>query len=931
MRVLRLRVLTTISALLLMVPVLAHGQTLTAVWDPNPPADAITNYEICIGTTSASCNFQLASVPANETSYTFSPTAGVLYHLAVRAANAAGPGPFSSEVVISIPGLTQPANQTSTANVAISPLSLSATDPDGGLLQFTHSGLPFGLSLNQSSGIISGTPTSAGSFNVTVFVSDGTVTTSRTFTWTVNAGSSGPDTSAPSLAITSHTAGQTVNLANVTLAGTATDNGAGGSGITSVTVNGAAATGGTAAGSTSASWSRSVALVAGPNTFTVVATDGAGNARTASITINRPTPDTTAPSLSITSHSSGQTLSAATITLAGSASDNGTGGSGITSVTVNGSAAAGGSTSGNNTANWSRSITLSAGTNVVTVVATDGAGNARTTPITLIAPTPSVPTTGTTVVPNPASPQLTGTSVTLTAGASGGTAPYSYKWWVQKDGGAWTLLRDWNTNTTLIWTPNASGSYAIGLWTRSAGFTTDVPQITAQLAYTVTAPPQAQAPPPPQTPPPPSITPMTTSLVTDRTSPQVAGTTVTITTNAAGGVAPYAYKLWLQRDGGTWTMLRDWSANTTFAWTPTASGSYMLGVWTRSAGQTADLPQITAQTPFTVTGSSSAPQPPPAPQPPAAGPMTATSIVPDRSSPQSVGTGVTFTASGTGGTAPYAYKWWAQRDGGAWVMLQDWSTTTAFTWTPSMAGNYRIGLWARSAGVTTDLPQTTWQVSYVVTSGSAPAPQPPAPQPPSAGPMTGTSMVPSVASPQAGGTTVTFTASGSGGSAPYAYKWWVQRDGGTWFMMQDWSTSTTFTWTTSVAGRYTIGLWARSAGVTTDLPQITSQATYVISTTVPSVPMTGATVTSSQASPRVGTSVTLSASASGGTTPYSYRWWVQRNGGAWVMLQDWNTSATLNWTPMETGSYIIGLWARGTGSATDLPETTAVKTLLVTP
>ena len=150
-------------------------------------------------------------------------------------------------------------------------------------------------------------------------------------------------------------------------------------------------------------------------------------------------------------------------------------------------------------------------------------------------------------------------------------------------------------------------------------------------------------------------------------------------------------------------------------------------------------------------------------------------------------------------------------------------------------------------------------------------------------------------------------------------------------MMQDWSTSTTFTWTTSVAGRYTIGLWARSAGVTTDLPQITSQATYVISTTVPSVPMTSATVTSSQASPRVGTSVTLSASASGGTTPYSYRWWVQRNGGAWVMLQDWNTSATLNWTPTETGSYIIGLWARGTGSATDLPETTAVKTLLVTP
>ena len=367
-----------ISALLMIVPTLAHSQTLTAMWDPNPPSDAVTSYQICIGTTSLSCNFQSATVAASETSYTFAPSPGVLYRVAVRSVNAAGPGSYSDEVTISIPGLTQPANQSSQVNVAISPLSLSASDPDGGTIHFTHSGLPFGLSLNQSTGVITGTPTSPGTFNVTIFVSDDSVTTSRSFVWTVTTGSGGSDTTAPALAITSHTAGQTVSSSSITLAGTATDNGVGGSGITSVTVNGTAATGGAATGSNTANWNHAVTLAAGANTFTIVATDGVGNVRTSSITINRTTADASAPTLSITSHTSGQTVSSSSITLAGTATDNGVGGSGITSVTVNGTAATGGAATGSNTANWNHAVTLAAGANTFTIVATDGVGNVRT-------------------------------------------------------------------------------------------------------------------------------------------------------------------------------------------------------------------------------------------------------------------------------------------------------------------------------------------------------------------------------------------------------------------------------------------------------------------------------------------------------------------------------------------------------------------------
>ncbi len=111
-------------------------------------------------------------------------------------------------------------------------------DPDGSTLNFTHTGLPTGLSLNATTGRITGTPSAAGTYNVTVFVADNLATTSRSWVWTVTSGST--DTLAPTLAITSHTSGQTVTSANVTISGTATDSGRGGSGITTVRVNGVA-------------------------------------------------------------------------------------------------------------------------------------------------------------------------------------------------------------------------------------------------------------------------------------------------------------------------------------------------------------------------------------------------------------------------------------------------------------------------------------------------------------------------------------------------------------------------------------------------------------------------------------------------------------------------------------------------------------------
>ncbi|MEY9872014.1 hypothetical protein ABH931_001488 [Streptacidiphilus sp. MAP12-33] len=86
--------------------------------------------------------------------------------------------------------VTNPGNQTGTVGTAAS-LQISATDSGGASLTYSATGLPAGLIIS-SSGLISGTPTTAGTSTVTVTATDSTgASGSASFTWTVNPSGGG--------------------------------------------------------------------------------------------------------------------------------------------------------------------------------------------------------------------------------------------------------------------------------------------------------------------------------------------------------------------------------------------------------------------------------------------------------------------------------------------------------------------------------------------------------------------------------------------------------------------------------------------------------------------------------------------------------------------------------------------------------------------
>jgi chitodextrinase len=89
--------------------------------------------------------------------------------------------------------MTNPGNRSGFTGDSVS-LAIAASDADGEALTFSATGLPGGLAINNTTGVITGTPGIAGNYTVTVTARDALSSTSQTFTWSLTV----RDTTLPS-------------------------------------------------------------------------------------------------------------------------------------------------------------------------------------------------------------------------------------------------------------------------------------------------------------------------------------------------------------------------------------------------------------------------------------------------------------------------------------------------------------------------------------------------------------------------------------------------------------------------------------------------------------------------------------------------------------------------------------------------------------
>jgi hypothetical protein len=506
---------------------------------------------------------------------------------------------------------------------------------------------------------------------------------------------------------------------------------------------------------------------------------------------------------------------------------------------------------------------------------------------TLQAPPPPPPGPPCTSVswnaPSPASPQTPGVQVTLSATATGCPNP-RYQFWVQAPGGTWVVLQSYSSASTATWNTSgqSGGTYLFDVWAKqSDSSATWDAHISPNPTYTLQAGPACTT---------------VTWNAPSPAAPQPPGTQVTLSATASGCPNP-VYQFWIQPPGGTWTILQSYGSASTVTWNTTglAVGTYLFDAWAKQSGSSASyeahLPANPAYTLQTATACTSVSWNAPSP-----------------ASPQTPGAQVALGATSSGCPNP-VYQFWILAPGGQWTILQAYSSASTLTWntTGLATGSYLFDAWAKQSGSSASYEaHLSPNPSYTL--------QPPPPGPP----CTSVSWnAPSPASPQAPGVSVRLSATASGCSNPL-YQFWVQAPGGTWMVLQAYSSASTATWNTSgqSGGSYLFDVWVKQSGSSASWDaHISPNPTYTL--------LAGPACTSvswnapSPASPQApGAQVTLSATASGCPNPV-YQFWVQPPGGAWAILQAYSAASTATWNTagQPGGTFTFDVWARQSGSA----------------
>jgi len=188
----------------------------------------------------------------------------------------------------------------------------------------------------------------------------------------------------------------------------------------------------------------------------------------------------------------------------------------------------------------------------------------------------------------------------------------------------------------------------------------------------------------------------------------------------------------------------------------------------------------------------------------------------------------------------------------------------------------------------------------------------------SGAPLAVTSLTPNAALPLTAGTTVTWTATTSGGIAPLQYQFWRFTDGSGWSLVQAYGSSNTYTWSPG-AGTHALQVWVRNAASSAAYDAWLGTGTFTIA--APSARLTS--FGSNIAFPAAfNVPITFTATASAGATAVEYKFWRYSTATGWTVARDYSSTNTYTWFP-PLGSNALQVWVRAVGSTSSYEDWTS--------
>ena len=268
--------------------------------------------------------------------------------------------------------------------------------------------------------------------------------------------------------------------------------------------------------------------------------------------------------------------------------------------------------------------------------------------------TNGAPLSAVAIFTSPALPQPINTPITLTAAATGGTN-VQYQFWVYNASATtWSQLQTYSATATCAWLPTTPGYYLLSATAHDNSNGITVNQTQWYLVNPV----------------------LTVFVSCNPALPVAVDTPITLAAGSTGSMnAQYQFWIYNPNATPTWSQLQGYSSYSTCCWTPVTTGTYFIFV---TVLDTVTGMIATVDVPYTINDC-----------------LTAVSVTPSLAAPQTAKTPITLTAAATGGGS-VQYQFWLYNPTAAqpWSLLQAYSASATYLWTPAATGNYVLSITA---------------------------------------------------------------------------------------------------------------------------------------------------------------------------------------------------------------------------------------------